>query len=150
MTNTPEERRAWANGSLNQVAATELLLRGFSGRFAEPGWPWMKDEAGQPWIDFGAIPDEVGGLSSGEQRFQMIAGSLGGEESVALSAVVPGLGRSILDLVLGALPTLQVPTLTPKCTSRPKASCRSNGSKRCIRGPRKRRYFAWSTAARNS
>ncbi|VII98682.1 hypothetical protein [Arthrobacter sp. DR-2P] len=35
--------------------------------------------------------------------FLMIAASLGGDEQVALSDVVPGLDRALLDLVLAAL-----------------------------------------------
>lgn len=104
MTNTPQVLRDWAKGSLNCEAATELLLRAFSARYAGPGWPWMHtDEQGRSWIDFEAIPEHIGGLSGGEKRLLRIVASLGGEEPVALSDVVPGLDRSILDLVLAAL-----------------------------------------------
>ncbi|ACL42087.1 conserved hypothetical protein (plasmid) [Pseudarthrobacter chlorophenolicus A6] len=103
MTNTPDELRAWAKGSLPLEAATELLLRGFSGRFVEPGWPWMKNDDGRPWIDFASIPEEIGGLSSGEQRFLMIAASLGGEDvRISLSDEM-SMDRTLLELVLAAM-----------------------------------------------
>lgn len=100
---TSQELRDWAKGALPLEAATELLLRGFSGRFAEPGWPWMKTDDGRPWIDFGSIPDEIGGLSSGEQRFLMIAASLGGDDvRISLSDEM-SLDRTLLELVLAAM-----------------------------------------------
>ncbi|QOT19445.1 hypothetical protein [Paenarthrobacter sp. YJN-5] len=103
MTNTPDDRRSWAKGSLPLEAATELLLRGFSGRFAEPGWPWVRTEDGRPWIDFDSVPDEIGGLSSGEQRFLMIAASLGGDDvRISLSDEM-SLDRTLLELVLAAI-----------------------------------------------
>jgi hypothetical protein len=103
MTNTPEELRAWAKGSLPLEAATEMLLRAFSGRFAEPGWPWMmSDEQGNRWIDFDAIPVHVEGLSGGERRFLMIAASIGGAWPLILNDALPGLDRTLLDLVLAA------------------------------------------------
>jgi hypothetical protein len=104
MTFTPQALREWARGSLPCEAATELLLRAFNGRFAQAGWPWMhSDEQGRSWVDFEAIPENIDGLSGGEHRFLMIAASLGGDEQVALSDVVPGLDRALLDLVLAAL-----------------------------------------------
>lgn len=104
MTNTPDELRAWAKGSLPLEAATELLLRAFGGRFAQPGWPWMVHDAeyGNTYIDFDAIPASLGGLSGGEQRFLNIAASLGGGWPVILNDVLPGLDRNLLDLVLAA------------------------------------------------
>lgn len=103
MTNLPEGLRAWAKGSLPLEAATELLLRAFSGRFAEPDWPWLKTEGGQAWIDFAAIPDEIGGLSSGEKRFLRIAASLGSEDvRISLNDEL-SLDRTLLELVLAAI-----------------------------------------------
>jgi hypothetical protein len=104
MTNTPQVLRDWAKGILTCEAGTELLIRGFNGRFIQPEWPWMHtDEEGRTWIEFEAIPEHIDGLSEGEKRFLRIAASLGGEEPVALSDVVPELDRAILDLVLAAL-----------------------------------------------
>lgn len=103
MTNTPEDLRAWAKGSLPMEAATELLLRAFSGRFAQPWQPWVKTEDGRPWIDFGSIPDEIGGLSSGEQRLLMIAASLGGHDvRISLSDEM-SLDRDLRELVQAAM-----------------------------------------------
>jgi hypothetical protein len=91
-------------------AATELMLRAFGGKFAAPGNPWIHTSTepegpGQvrAWIDFAAIPDEVGPLSGGERRFLMLAASLAGDVPVVLSDVVPGLDRENLDLVLAAI-----------------------------------------------
>lgn len=103
MTNTPDDLRSWAKGSLPLEAATELLLRGFNGRFAEPGQPWVKTEDDRPWVDFGSIPDEIAGLSSGEQRFLMIAASLGGDGiRISLSDEM-SLDRDLMGLVLAAM-----------------------------------------------
>lgn len=104
MTNTPEDLRSWAKGSLPQEAATELLLRAFEGRFAAPGRPWMIRDAahGSTWIDFSAIPEYSGGLSGGERRFLDIVASLGGDHEIPLADVLPGLDRALLDLVLAA------------------------------------------------
>lgn len=99
----PQDLRDWAKGSLTLEAGTELLLRGFSGRFAEPGWPWMMIDDDRPWIDFEAVPDGLGGLSGGEKRVLLIAASIGGGAPVSLADVIPGLDRAILDLVLAAM-----------------------------------------------
>lgn len=100
-----EELRAWAKGSYPLVAATELLLRAFNGRFAKPGNPWLikEEDHGNVWINFEAIPENLGGTSGGEGRLLMIAASLAdvGVE-VNLGDVLPGLDRKILDLVLAA------------------------------------------------
>jgi hypothetical protein len=105
MTNTPEELRAWAKGSLPCEAATELLLRAFDGRFAGPGWSWMVRDAeyGNTYIDFDAIPVHTGGLSGGEKRFLSIVASIGGSWPLILNDALPGLDRNLLDLVLAAV-----------------------------------------------
>lgn len=101
-----EELRAWARGSYPLVAATELLLRAFNGVFAKPGNPWIVQEEGYAnvWIDFEAIPENLGGTSGGESRVLMLAASLAdvGVE-VNLGDYLPGLDRKILDLVLAAV-----------------------------------------------
>jgi hypothetical protein len=91
-------------------AATELLLRGFGGKFAAPGNPWVHTSAepqgsGQvrAWIDFAAIPEEVGPLSGGERRFLMLAASLAEDVPVVLGDLVSGLDRENRDLVLAAI-----------------------------------------------
>ena len=105
-----DDLRAWARGMYTAEAATELLLRAFGGKFAAPGNPWIHTSTepegpGQvrAWIDFAAIPDEVGPLSGGERRFLMLAASLAEDIPVVLGDVVPGLDRESLDLVLAAI-----------------------------------------------
>lgn len=99
-----DELRAWAKGSYTLEAATELLLRAFGGRFAQPGQPWVKQEdGGNVWIDFAAIPGHVDGLSGGERRFLLLTGSVADAVSVDLGKVVPGLDRGTLDLLLAAI-----------------------------------------------
>lgn len=101
-----EELRTWAKGSYPLVAATELLLRAFNGVFAKPGNPWIIQEEGYAnvWINFEAIPENLGGTSGGERRVLMLAASLAdvGVE-VNLGDYLPGLDRKILDLVLAAV-----------------------------------------------
>lgn len=100
---TPQKLREWAKGSLTSEAGTELLLRAFGGRFAAPGSPWiLTDDPDRPWIDFDSIPDLIGGVSGGERRFLLIAASIGGGTSVVLSDVLPGLDRTVMELVLAA------------------------------------------------
>lgn len=94
--------RRWAKGMYNLEAAAELLLRGFGGRFAAPGNPWIIFEDGRPWIDFGAIPENVGALSGGERRYLTIAASLGDGAPVALSDAVY-VDRPHLQLILAAI-----------------------------------------------
>ncbi|RAX16737.1 hypothetical protein DC347_10625 [Pseudarthrobacter sp. AG30] len=105
-----DDLRAWARGMYTTEAATELLLRAFGGKFAEPGNPWIhtSTEPEGPnqvsaWIDFASIPEEVGPLSGGEGRFLMLAASLAEDVPVVLGDVVPGLDRENLDLVLAAI-----------------------------------------------
>jgi len=105
-----DDLRAWARGMYTTEAATEMLLKAFGGKFAAPGNPWIhtSTEPEGPnqvsaWIDFAAIPDEVGPLSGGERRFLMLAASLAENVPVVLGDVVPGLDRENLDLVLAAI-----------------------------------------------
>ena len=48
--------RAWAKGIHGLEAATELLIRGFDGRFADPGCPWVHPTESGHWVDFDSIP----------------------------------------------------------------------------------------------
>lgn len=105
-----DDLRAWAKGSYTTVAATELLIRAFGGWAAAPGNPWIHASATTPegyleraWIDFEAIPENVGALSGGERRVLMIAASIAENVPVVLGDVVPGLDRNNLSLVLAAL-----------------------------------------------
>lgn len=105
-----DDLRAWARGMYTTEAATELLLRAFGGKFAEPGNPWIHRSTGpegpnqvSAWIDFASIPEEVGPLSGGERRFLMLAASLAEDVPVVLGDLVSGLDRENLDLVLAAI-----------------------------------------------
>lgn len=105
-----DDLRAWARGMYTTEAATELLLKAFGGKFAAPGNPWVhtSTEPEGPnqvsaWIDFAAIPEEVGPLSGGERRFLMLAASLAEDVPVVLGDLVTGLDRENLDLVLAAI-----------------------------------------------
>ncbi len=96
--------RAWAKGIYGLEAATELLIRGFDGRFAEPGCPWVHPTVSGHWIDFDAIPAQVGALSGGEQRFLQIAAALSdGDVAVNLGHALAGLDREHVHLVLAAV-----------------------------------------------
>ncbi len=93
--------RAWANGVHALEAATELLIRGFNGRFADPGCPWVHPRTSGRWIDFDAIPAQTGALSGGEQRFLQIAAALSdGQVTVNLGRALAGLDREHVHLVL--------------------------------------------------
>lgn len=105
-----DDLRAWARGMYTIEAATELLIRGFGGKFAAPGNPWVHTSTepqgpGQvrAWIDFASIQEEAGVLSGGERRFLLLAASLAEDVPVVLGDVVPGLDRENLDLVLAAI-----------------------------------------------
>ena len=101
---TNEQLRAWASDQCPLEAATELLIRSFDGRFVEPGWPWMHPTVHWHWIDFAAIPDQIGGLSGGEQRLLRIAASIGSPDAtVNLGDCLTGLDRPTLDLTLAAV-----------------------------------------------
>ena len=43
-----DQLRAWAKG-IYSLEATELLIRGFGGRFADPGCPWVHPTASGHW-----------------------------------------------------------------------------------------------------
>ncbi len=96
--------RAWAKGIYGLEAATELLIRGFDGRFADPGCPWVHPTASGHWVDFDAIPALMGALSGGEQRFLRIAASLSGNDTeVNLGDALAGLDRAHVHLVLAGV-----------------------------------------------
>lgn len=94
----------WADGSRTQEAAVQLLIRGFNGRFARAGHPWIQRTGMRSWgLDCAAITTQtIGALSSGEQRYLRIAASIGGGEPVNLNENL-SLDRGLLDLVLAAI-----------------------------------------------
>jgi len=117
-----EDLRAWAKGIHTSEAAVELLIRGFGGRFAAPGNPWIRPDTlmhaiyqsiNQPrehighWADLEAIPGTTGALSSGERAYLLITASigLGGTDGPAinLSDTISALGREQLTLVLAGI-----------------------------------------------
>ena len=99
-----EQLRAWAGGSYPLEAATELLIRAFDGRFVQPGCPWMHPTVHGQWIDFATIPEQIGGLSGGEQRLLRIAASIGSDNApVDLGDCLTGLDRPTLHLVLAGV-----------------------------------------------
>ena len=100
--------RAWAKGMYTTEAAVELLIRGFDGRFAAAGNPWIIDnDNGGHWVDFQTVPEQTGALSTGERAYVHIAASigLGGSDgpTVNLSDTIASLGREQLDMVLAGL-----------------------------------------------
>ncbi|UKA62277.1 hypothetical protein [Arthrobacter sp. FW306-04-A] len=97
--------RAWAKGSFPCEAATELLLRGFGGRFAAPGNPWIgTDEfSGASWIDFASIPEYAGRVSNGEWGFLMFAASMAEGVPVNLAEIVTVVNRESVALLLASI-----------------------------------------------
>jgi len=90
VTDHEDALRAWAKGLLPLEAATELLIR---GGYAGETRPWVQyDEfLERPWIDFASIPELIGGMSGGQQRFLRIAASLGADAPVILADELSGL-----------------------------------------------------------
>lgn len=65
-TDITDQLRQWARGQYTTEAATELLIRAGNGAFASIGRPWIKPAEHGYWIDFVAITEHLGALSSGE------------------------------------------------------------------------------------
>jgi len=104
MSEHEDQLRAWAKGMLTYEAATEMLIRGFNGRFAGRGNAWVRMDDGKPWINFESIPENIDALSGGERRFLRIAASLADYATpVSLGDTVPGLDARHTRLVLAAI-----------------------------------------------
>lgn len=103
-TETAERLRAWAAGSHPLVAAVELLVGAFDGRFAQPGQPWIRIEAnGYVWLDDEVLHASLGPLSSGERRVLDVVCALAEpSRTLHLADALVGLDRRHLDLVLAA------------------------------------------------
>ncbi|MBN9608862.1 MAG: hypothetical protein BGO26_12305 [Actinobacteria bacterium 69-20] len=101
----PADLRAWAKGIYPTEAAVQLLLQAFDGRFARPGWPWIKTTAsGNHYLDAARLSDDhIGVLSGGERRVLAITRSLLGEQPVDLADALAGLDRPTSRIVLDAL-----------------------------------------------
>jgi hypothetical protein len=95
--------RAWAKGSNSLEAGVELLLRAFGGRFARPGWPWIRQDGQDTWVDFAAIASNLDGLSGGERRFLLLVASLTVGERIDLVECLGGLDRKTLALLLAGV-----------------------------------------------
>lgn len=86
------ELRAWAAGMYTTEAAVELLIRGFEGRFAAAGNPWItENENGAHWVNFENLPAQTGALSSGERAYLHIAAAigLGGTDGPTVNSATP-------------------------------------------------------------
>lgn len=105
MTEHYENLRAHVHGNYPLEAGTEMLIRAFGGRFAEPGNPWIKEDPRakeKPWIDFGEIANHVGALSGGEGRFLMLAASVAVDVPVSLGEILAHLDRALLEIAMAA------------------------------------------------
>lgn len=104
MTDFHDELRTRVRGSYTLEAGTEMLIRAFGGRFAEPGNPWVDEDpmTGKTWIDFGEIPNHIGALSGGERRFLMLAASVAADVPVGVGEIMDGLDRDLVELALAA------------------------------------------------
>lgn len=98
-----EELRAWAEGNYSLEAATELLIRGYRGRYAQSGNTWIKNRNGRTWIDFKDMASSMASSLGGEKRFLLLVASIGTDAPVVLGDLVSGLNRELLDLVLAAI-----------------------------------------------
>ncbi|MGK3708622.1 hypothetical protein [Arthrobacter sp. IK3] len=97
--------RGWARGSHSDEAGVELLIRAYGGRFARHTQPWMRtsDDGTYVDVDWSAIPDYIGGLSSGERRYLLLAASIAGGTEVNIESTFPRLDSQDQDLVIAAL-----------------------------------------------
>lgn len=110
-TDIQDDLRAWARGLTTLEAATELLIRGIGGRFAQPGNPWIKHETGvlgsaapRYWVDLDVIADHTDKLSGGERAFLQLVAPLGsGDVEINLSDTISRLDRPTLELVLAVI-----------------------------------------------
>lgn len=102
-TDIHDQLRSWARGTLSDEAGVELLIRGFGGRFAREGQPWIRISGDTAGVDWALMPEYVGGLSGGERRYLMLASSLAGGAEVILDVTFSSLDIQEQDLVLSAL-----------------------------------------------
>lgn len=96
-----DQLRAWARGMYTTEAATELLIRAFTGTFASTDRPWITATASTSPVP----PYKLARFSGGEQRLLRIAASIGSDEAppVDLGDAITGLDRPTLRLVLAAI-----------------------------------------------
>lgn len=87
-------------------AATELLIRAFGGKYAQPGNPWVEHpDSPAAYINFEAIPEHVDEVENQRARqVLMLAASLSDlDVKVSLGDLLYELDREVLDLVLAAV-----------------------------------------------
>ena len=72
--------RWWAEGSLTDQAAVELLVSCSSGRFVRPGCAWIRPCArpGWYWLDADALTAHSDTLAGSERRTLLLAAALVG------------------------------------------------------------------------
>ena len=72
--------RSWAQGSLTDVAAVELLVSCSNGRFVRPGCAWIRPCArpGWYWLDADALTAHAEALTGTERRTLLLAAALVG------------------------------------------------------------------------
>jgi hypothetical protein len=72
--------RSWAQGSLTDQAAVELLVSCSNGRFVRPGCAWIRPCArpGWYWLDADALTAQAEALTGLEQRTLLLAAALVG------------------------------------------------------------------------
>jgi hypothetical protein len=72
--------RSWAQGSLTDQAAVELLVSCSNGRFVRPGCAWIRPCArpGWYWLDPDALAAHAQTLAASEQRVLLLAAALVG------------------------------------------------------------------------
>lgn len=124
--------RRWARGSRSDEAGVELLIRAYGGRFARQTQPWMRVSEDDTYVDvdWTAIPDYSGGLSSGERRYLLMAASIAGGTEVNIESTFPNLDSQDQDLVVAYR------ALVPSCAW---SGCQRRTGRRT--GQRHRRRF---------
>ena len=72
--------RSWAQGSLTDQAAVELLVSCANGRFVRPGVAWIRPcpRPGWYWLDAEALNMHAGTLAGSERRMLLLAAALVG------------------------------------------------------------------------
>ena len=84
--------RSWAEGSLTDQAAVELLARCFSGRQDRPGVAWVRPRArpGWYWLDGDALAAYADMVTGEERRVLTLAAVLLGAEPATRPEVESG------------------------------------------------------------
>ena len=95
--------RRWACGLYGLEAAVEVLVRACGGRFAQPGWPWIRLEGTCLWLDADQIRPNLALLSGGERRLLAIVETLAAGHPIGhLAELLADFDRETLQLVLAA------------------------------------------------